>query len=102
MLHSHAYKTAAPFCGQRVLVVGAGNSACDVAVDVSRVAARTVLGMRHGQHIIPKIVFGMPTDVAYRRLRHIPKPIRRFVLEKGLRLVIGRWERYGLQPPRAR
>ena len=33
------------------------------------------------------------------RLRHIPKPIRRFVLEKGLRLVIGRWERYGLQPP---
>jgi cation diffusion facilitator CzcD-associated flavoprotein CzcO len=39
MLHSHAFKTAAPFCGQRVLVVGGGNSACDVAVDVSRVAA---------------------------------------------------------------
>ena len=99
MLHSHAFKTAAPFRGQRVLVVGAGNSACDVAVDVSRVAACTALSMRHGQHIIPKIVFGMPADVVYRRLRHIPKPIRRFILEKGLRLVIGRWERYGLQPP---
>jgi cation diffusion facilitator CzcD-associated flavoprotein CzcO len=99
MLHSHAFKTAAPFRGQRVLVVGAGNSACDVAVDVSRVAACTALSMRHGQHIIPKIVFGMPADVVYRRLRHVPKPIRRFILEKGLRLVIGRWERYGLQPP---
>jgi len=98
-LHSHSFKTALPFRGQRVLVVGAGNSACDVAVDISRVAARTAISMRHGQHIIPKIVFGMPVDVAYRRLRHLPKPIRRFVLDKGLRLVIGRWERYGLQPP---
>ncbi len=99
MLHSHAFKTADPFRGQRVLVVGAGNSACDVAVDVSRVAARTALSMRRGQHIIPKIVFGMPVDVAYRRLRHIPKPVRRFVMEKALRLVVGRWERYGLEPP---
>ena len=48
MLHSHAFKTATPFRGQRVLVVGAGNSACDVAVDVSWVAACTALSMRHG------------------------------------------------------
>ena len=99
MLHSHTYKTADPFRGQRVLVVGAGNSACDVAVDISRVARRTALSMRHGQHIIPKIVFGMPVDVAYRRLRRLPKPVRQFVLEKGLRLAIGRPERYGLEPP---
>ncbi len=102
MLHSHSFKTATPFRGQRVLVVGAGNSACDVAVDISRVAARTALSMRHGQHIIPKIVFGMPVDVVYRRLRHLPKPIRRFVLEQGLRLVIGRlgtlWPAASLAP----
>jgi cation diffusion facilitator CzcD-associated flavoprotein CzcO len=99
MLHSHAYKRADPFRGQRVLVVGAGNSACDLAVDISRVAARTALSMRHGQHIIPKLVFGTPVDIAYRRLRHLPKSIRRFVLEQGLKLLIGRWERYGLEPP---
>jgi glycine/D-amino acid oxidase-like deaminating enzyme len=99
MLHSHTYKRADPFRGQRVLVVGAGNSACDLAVDVSRVASRTALSMRHGQHIIPKLVFGMPVDIAYRRLRHVPKAIRRFLLEQGLRLLIGKWERYGLEPP---
>ena len=98
MLHSHVYKRADPFRGQRVLVVGGGNSACDVAVDISRVARRAALSMRHGQHIIPKIVFGMPVDVAYRRLRRVPKPVRRFVLEKGLRLAIGRLERC-LEPP---
>lgn len=99
MLHSHSYKTSEPFRGQRVLVVGGGNSACDVAVDISRVAMRTALSMRRGQHIVPKIIFGMPVDVAYRRVRRLPKPLRRFVLEKGLRLAIGRWERYGLEPP---
>lgn len=99
ILHSHAYKYAEAFRGERVLVVGGGNSACDIAVDLSRVAARTVLSMRRGYHIIPKIVFGMPVDVAYRRVRHLPKPLRRFILETGLKLSIGKWERYGLEKP---
>src|SRR5690606_38634392 len=37
MLHSHAFKSAAPFRDKRVLVVGGGNSACDIAVETSRV-----------------------------------------------------------------
>ena len=36
-LHSHEYKRAAPFKDKRVLVIGGGNSACDVAVETSRV-----------------------------------------------------------------
>jgi cation diffusion facilitator CzcD-associated flavoprotein CzcO len=98
-LHSHSYKRAEPFRGLRVLVVGGGNSACDIAADLSRVAACTALSMRRGYHIVPKIVFGMPVDVAYGRLRHLPKPIRRFILEKGLQLLVGPWRRYGLQAP---
>lgn len=98
-LHSHSYKRAEPFRDKRVLVVGGGNSACDIAVDLCRTAAHTAISMRRGYHIIPKIVFGMPVDVAYRRLRHLPKPIRRFLLDAGLNLVIGHWERYGLERP---
>ena len=98
-LHSHSYKRAEIFRDKRVLVVGGGNSACDIAADLSRVAMRTAISMRRGYHIIPKIVFGMPVDVAYRRLRHLPKPIRRFLLNAGLNLVVGHWERYGLEPP---
>ena len=99
ILHSHSYKRAETFAGKRVLVVGGGNSACDIAVDLSRVAARTALSMRRGYHIVPKIVFGMPVDVAYKRVRRLPKPVRRFILDKGLKLAIGRWDRYGLEEP---
>lgn len=38
--HSLEYKDAAAFQGKRVLVVGLGNTACDIAVDMSHVAAK--------------------------------------------------------------
>ena len=45
-----------------MLVLGIGNSATDIAVESSRVAERTYLAMRRGAHIVPKYVFGVPTD----------------------------------------
>lgn len=98
-LHSHSYKYPEPFRNQRVLVVGGGNSACDIAVDICRLASRTAISMRRGYPIFPKLILGKPADSAYRHTRHLPRPIRRLLLTAGLRLSIGRWERYGLQPP---
>ena len=57
--HSHHYKKAAPYRDKRVLVIGAGNSGCDVAVEVSRIADRCDLSMRRGYYILPKRNFGM-------------------------------------------
>jgi cation diffusion facilitator CzcD-associated flavoprotein CzcO len=54
IVHSSTYKRPDPFRGQRVLVVGAGNSAADIAVDVARLAARAALSMREGTYFIPK------------------------------------------------
>ena len=62
-LHSHQYKRAAPFVNKKVLVIGGGNSACDVAVETSRVSAKTYLSWRRGYRIIPKFLMGKPTDV---------------------------------------
>jgi cation diffusion facilitator CzcD-associated flavoprotein CzcO len=45
-LHSRQYRRPEPFAGQRVLILGIGNSACDAATECSRVAARTVLAVR--------------------------------------------------------
>jgi len=67
-LHSHDYRTPEPFAGRRVLVLGIGNSACDVATECSRVAARTLLAMRRGAHIVPRYLCGMPVD----RLTRLP------------------------------
>ncbi len=61
-IHAHYYKTPDMFAGKRVLVLGIGNSATDIAVESSRVAERTYLAMRRGAHIVPKFVFGVPTD----------------------------------------
>jgi cation diffusion facilitator CzcD-associated flavoprotein CzcO len=98
--HSSAYKRPDPFRGQRVLVVGAGNSAADIAVDVARLAARTALSMREGAYFIPKLMLGRPIDVVYAFWRSkLPAPLLQSALKLWLRFAIGRWEDYGLQAP---
>ena len=100
LLHSHGYKSAAPFAGKRVLVIGAGNSACDIAVETSRCSARTDLSVRGGQWIIPKFLMGLPTDVINERLmRKLPKAIRQPAMKLTIRLVQGRNAQYGLPEP---
>jgi Flavin-binding monooxygenase-like len=99
ILHSHYYKKAAPFASKRVLVVGAGNSGCDVAVEVSRVAAQCDISMRRGYYIVPKFMMGKPTDTFNETLVKLPKlltaPLRRI----GLWLQVGNYADYGLQTP---
>jgi len=102
VLHSRDFKRPEPFRGQRVLVVGAGNSACDIAVDVARVAARSCLSMRRGQYLIPKIVFGRPIDVLFARAkRKLPRFLLQPILGALLRLSVGPYEKYGLQQPQS-
>ncbi len=62
VLHAHAYETPQGFDGQRVLVVGIGNSGVDIACELSRVAAKTFLSTRQSAHILPKYAWGRPID----------------------------------------
>jgi Flavin-binding monooxygenase-like len=62
--HSHQYRTSEPFAGRRVLVVGAGQSAAEIAVEVSNVAARTLMSVRSGTHVLPRWIGGRPYDAA--------------------------------------
>ena len=62
ILHARHYKTPDLFRGQRVLVVGAGNSGCDIAIEAAQNADRTLLSLRRGYHFIPKYLFGKPAD----------------------------------------
>ena len=63
MIHANAYRRPDPFAGQRVLVIGAGQSAVELATEISRVAARTVLSVRSGGYVIPRRLFGRPIDL---------------------------------------
>lgn len=60
--HSQTYKRSDEFRGKRVLVVGAGNSAVDIAVDAAVVADRAVISTRRGYWFFPKLIGGVPLD----------------------------------------
>jgi hypothetical protein len=102
-VHSHDFKRAADFAEQRVLVIGGGNSACDVAVETSRVSARTDLSWRRGYWIVPKFLFGMPTDLLHQRthrlLGFLPMAWRMKLNALLLRVMNGPNAAYGLPEP---
>ena len=60
--HAHHYKTPEGYEGKNVLVLGIGNSACDIAVETSRVSNQTFLAMRRGAWVIPKYFGSTPSD----------------------------------------
>src|SRR5262249_27675891 len=62
--HSHEYRRPDSFAGRRVLVVGAGQSAAEIAVEVSAVAKRTLMSVRGGAHVIPRWIGRRPYDAA--------------------------------------
>lgn len=98
-LHAHDYVDPGLFTDRSVLVVGMGNSAMDIAVDASHVASTVFLSARHGVHIVPKYLFGRPSDATGARLARLPWRARQRVAETMLRLAVGRPERYGLPAP---
>lgn len=99
-VHAHHYRNAQPFVGQRVLVLGIGNSACDIAVESSRVADSTDLAMRRGAHILPKYMFGMPTDhLTDSPLARGPVVLQRLAMGALLRLSQGKVTDYCLPRP---
>lgn len=98
-LHAHDYKKAAPFKNKKVLVVGAGNSACDIAVEIARVATSTTLSTRQGQHIFPKFIFGKPTDILHRKISWLPFQVQQTLAKWVLRVIQGRYAKYQLPIP---
>ena len=99
-MHVHDYKTPDVLEGRRVLVLGIGNSACDIAVEASRIAERTFLAMRRGAWVLPKYLKGRPTDELGNALTNrMPLPLVRFLYRRSLKLAIGEPMDYGLPEP---
>jgi cation diffusion facilitator CzcD-associated flavoprotein CzcO len=68
ILHSAQYKTPDVLRGRRVLVVGAGNTGCDLAVEAAIHADTVFHSMRRGYYFVPKFLFGRPSDVVGEKL----------------------------------
>ncbi len=102
--HSHAYidpDEPHALRGKRVLVVGMGNSAMDIACELGHpgVAERVFLAARRGAWVLPKYAFGKPIDQNRLLPPFLPTAVKRVISELWYRFAVGRPEDFGLPKP---
>jgi dimethylaniline monooxygenase (N-oxide forming) len=99
-MHVHHYRESDVLEGKRVLVLGIGNSAVDVAVESSRIAEKTFLAMRRGAYVLPKFLGGTPIDESAPPVTtRLPIFVQRFFFNRLLKVSVGDMTDYGLPKP---
>ncbi len=98
LMHTAAYKHPQVFTGKRVLVVGAGNSGCDIAVDAVHYAESVDISVRRGYYFVPKYVFGKPADTLGGKLK-LPAWLKQRIDSTILKWFTGDPVRFGFPKP---
>lgn len=98
ILHSSHYKSAEIFRGKRVLIIGAGNSGCDIAVDAVHHAASIDMSVRRGYYFVPRYLLGKPADTLNQG-RPLPARIKQWIDTRVLKLFTGDPVRFGFPKP---
>ena len=107
MIHSHAYIDPwdpLDLTGKRILVVGLGNSAADIAVELSQriLDNQVTISTRSGAWIVPKYIAGRPADKYFKTYPYLPYSWQRTVIQMVQPYSAGRPESYGLPTPNHR
>jgi dimethylaniline monooxygenase (N-oxide forming) len=99
-IHAHEYRESDVLRGKRVLVLGIGNSAVDIAVESSRIADATYVATRRGAWVLPKYLNGKPIDEIANSVTGLaPIPVMRAVMQRSLKVAVGSPTDYGLPKP---
>ncbi len=99
--HAHSYVRPDLFAGKRVLVVGTGNSAMDIAAELVDHADKVLLSARRGVWVLPKTLFGRPSDQVNGALAAaMPWRLRQRVSQATLRFALPRLDGPALPKPR--
>jgi putative flavoprotein involved in K+ transport len=100
LVHSLDYRNAVPYQGQDVLVVGAGNSGAEIAVDLIEGGARSVMiSIRTPPNILRRDVAGFPSQLTGILARKLPVPVADRISLVMQRLTVGDLSPYGLPLP---
>lgn len=99
LIHSRDYRNADRFVDQRVLVVGAGNTGAEIALDLAEHGVRPTMALRSPVNIVPRDFLGLPTQLTSIRLRGLPLALADAVARLVSRLAFGNLARYGLTRP---
>ncbi len=98
-LHSSEYSNTDDIEGERVLVVGAGNSGCDLAVDAAQHRFDTDIVIREGTFFQPKSYFGVPRqELSW--MSQFSAEEQDFLARMMSRLSLGENSAYGLPEPK--
>lgn len=100
IVHSADYRNPAPYVGQRVLVVGAGNSGAEIAVDLADGgAAEVLLAVRTPPSIVRRDTLGFPSQVLGIATAHLPVPAVDRISAGLRRISLPDLSSYGLPAP---
>lgn len=99
--HSSEYRDPSGFTSQRVLVVGAGNSAAEIASDLVRVGADVTLSVRTPPNIVPRDTHGFPSQLLGITLRRVPEPVMNLLTTALRRVTVPDLAAHGLPTPKA-
>lgn len=97
ILHSYGYKTGRDFKGQKVLVVGFGNSACEIAMDLYESGATADMSVRSPVNVMPRDILGIPILKLSLFVNLLPARIADKIITPFIRYLIGDITRLGLQ-----
>lgn len=96
-MHSHDFKGVHDdWRGKKILVIGAGNSGCDVAVESARVSKDVYISMRSPQWFVPKFMLGYPADILVKALEKFSAKTRQKMLTKMVKAFTGNYAEFGL------
>ena len=96
IIHSSKYKTGKDFKGQRVLVVGFGNSACEIAIDLYEQGASPSMSVRSAVNIIPRDLAGIPILELSQFLSKLPPRVADTVNAPLISMLFGDIDKLGL------
>ncbi len=101
VMHTSLYKRPDIFRDKRVLIIGAGNSGCDIAVDAVHYAKSVDMSLRSGYWFFPKYILGRPSDTLNEG-RALPAAIKTRLDGRLIRLFTGNPARLGFPEPDGR
>ncbi|XP_047328715.1 indole-3-pyruvate monooxygenase YUCCA2-like [Impatiens glandulifera] len=101
VVHTSCYKSGECFEGNKVLVVGCGNSGMEVCLDLCNHRARPSLVVRDSVHVLPQEMLGTSTfGLSMCLLKWFPmKIVDKFLLLVS-RIILGDTARLGLNRPK--
>ena len=100
VIHSSEYKSGSAYQGKRVLVVGAGNTGAEIALDLCEQGAATVdMCVRSQVHVVARDMFGIPAQTLAILGAWIPRRVRDVIFRVLIKLTVGDLSRYGLVAP---